>query len=42
MIENVTVENNRAASTLKTEDFFYDLPQELIAQHPTEQRDACA
>ena len=41
MIENVTVENPRAASTLKTEDFFYDLPTELIAQHPTEQRDAC-
>lgn len=26
--------------TMKTSDFFYDLPQELIAQHPLEQRDA--
>ena len=26
---------------MKTSDFEYELPQELIAQHPTEQRDAC-
>lgn len=25
---------------MKTSDFYYDLPQELIAQHPLEQRDA--
>ena len=32
---------NRLPETgLKTSDFYYDLPQELIAQHPTEQRDA--
>ena len=24
---------------MKTSDFFYDLPKELIAQHPTEKRD---
>ena len=24
---------------LKTSDFYFDLPQELIAQHPVEQRD---
>ncbi|MBQ8351753.1 MAG: tRNA preQ1(34) S-adenosylmethionine ribosyltransferase-isomerase QueA [Clostridia bacterium] len=41
MIENATIENSRAACDLKTEDFSYDLPKELIAQHPTEQRDAC-
>ena len=41
MIENVAIENSRAACSLKTEDFSYDLPKELIAQHPTEQRDAC-
>ncbi len=26
---------------MKTSDFYYDLPQELIAQHPTDRRDAC-
>ena len=24
---------------MKTSDFYFDLPQELIAQHPVEQRD---
>ena len=28
------------ASNLKTEDFYYDLPEELIAQTPLQQRDA--
>lgn len=41
MIDNVAIDNARAASALKTEDFFYDLPKELIAQHPTAERDAC-
>ena len=41
MIENVDIENFRAACSLRTEDFYYDLPKELIAQHPTAQRDAC-
>ena len=27
-------------NTLKTHDFYYDLPQELIAQTPVEPRDA--
>ena len=27
-------------SNLKTEDFYYDLPEELIAQTPLQQRDA--
>ncbi len=31
--------NDRPATELKTADFFYDLPQELIAQHPMEKRD---
>lgn len=26
---------------MKTSDFFYDLPKELIAQHPAEPRDSC-
>ncbi len=32
--------NQRIDTDLKTSDFYYDLPPELIAQHPTEQRDA--
>ena len=31
--------NERKATDLRTSDFFYDLPEELIAQHPTEVRD---
>ena len=32
--------NERSPTDLKTADFYYDLPPELIAQHPTERRDA--
>ena len=31
--------NQKPQTDLRTSDFFYDLPQELIAQHPQEQRD---
>ena len=31
--------NERTATDLRTSDFYYDLPEELIAQHPTEVRD---
>ena len=31
--------NERKATDLRTSDFYYDLPEELIAQHPTEVRD---
>ncbi len=31
--------NERSHTDLVTKDFFYDLPEDLIAQHPTEQRD---
>ncbi len=31
--------NDRPATDLRTADFFYDLPPELIAQHPMEKRD---
>ncbi len=31
--------NDRPATSLRTADFFYDLPPELIAQHPVEKRD---
>ncbi|MBQ7384002.1 MAG: tRNA preQ1(34) S-adenosylmethionine ribosyltransferase-isomerase QueA [Clostridia bacterium] len=32
--------NERAHTDLLTSDFYYDLPEELIAQHPSEVRDA--
>ena len=32
--------NEKPQTELKTSDFFYDLPEELIAQHPMSQRDA--
>ena len=31
--------NDKKPTDLKTADFFYDLPEELIAQHPSEKRD---
>ena len=31
--------NQRSHTDLKTSDFYYDLPEELIAQHPCEIRD---
>ena len=33
--------NERIATELSTHDFYYDLPEELIAQYPAEQRDKC-
>ena len=38
-MSNVIV-NQKPDTRLSTSDFFYDLPQELIAQHPMAQRDA--
>ena len=34
-----TIINKKAPTELKTKDFYYDLPEELIAQHPMEKRD---
>ena len=34
-----TIFNDRAPTDLKTSDFFYELPEELIAQTPAERRD---
>jgi len=34
-----TIRNQLAPTDLKTSDFYYDLPEERIAQHPMEQRD---
>ena len=33
------IRNNLAPTDLQTSDFYYDLPEERIAQHPMEQRD---
>ena len=35
------ITNNRVATDLSTADFYYDLPEELIAQSPSEERDGC-
>ena len=34
------ITNERIATELTTKDFYYDLPQELIAQDPLEDRSA--
>ena len=33
------IKNDLTKTELKTSDFYYDLPESLIAQHPTEKRD---
>ncbi len=33
--------NDRVATDLATEDFYYDLPEQLIAQSPSDERDGC-
>jgi len=35
------IKNERVSTTLETSDFYYDLPEELIAQHPSDERDGC-
>ena len=39
LTEEIT--NDRIATTLATSDFYYELPEELIAQSPSEERDGC-
>ena len=39
--EQNEIVNERIATDLKTSDFYYDLPEELIAQSPSEVRDMC-
>ena len=34
------IRNQKIATDLQTSDFYYDLPEERIAQHPVEPRDA--
>ena len=42
MEKNISkIVNERIATDLKTSDFYYDLPEELIAQSPSEIRDMC-
>lgn len=36
---NQPIVNKKVETDLKTADFYYDLPEELIAQHPAEKRD---
>ena len=36
-----TIINERTPSSLSTSDFYYDLPEELIAQSPSDERDGC-
>lgn len=36
----MTIVNEKKPTDLKTSDFYYDLPERLIAQHPMEKRDA--
>ena len=40
MSENLIV-NERISTALRVDDFFYELPEELIAQSPAEKRDEC-
>ncbi len=35
----MTIINEKKPTDLKTSDFYYDLPERLIAQHPSEKRD---
>ncbi len=41
MKNEVKITNERIKTELTTHDFYYDLPEELIAQHPSEKRDGC-
>ena len=42
-MENIkeSIVNERVHTSLTTHDFYYDLPEELIAQSPSEKRDMC-
>ena len=40
-MEKKVILNDRVATELVTEDFYYELPEELIAQSPSDERDGC-
>ena len=37
---SVVIKNERIHTELSTSDFYYELPEALIAQHPLERRDS--
>lgn len=39
MVTDKVITNDRPETDLRTKDFYYDLPHELIAQHPAPKRD---
>ncbi|MBE6532816.1 MAG: tRNA preQ1(34) S-adenosylmethionine ribosyltransferase-isomerase QueA [Ruminococcaceae bacterium] len=39
--KDIKILNERVSTTLTTSDFYYELPEELIAQSPSEERDGC-
>ena len=41
MQDNSRIVNERASTSLVTRDFYYELPEELIAQSPSDERDGC-
>ena len=41
MKETDRIVNERVSTELSTHDFYYDLPEELIAQSPSDERDGC-
>lgn len=41
MENEIKITNERIKTDLTTHDFYYDLPEELIAQFPSEKRDGC-
>ncbi len=41
MEKNGMILNERPKTDLETHDFYYDLPEELIAQYPSSERDGC-
>ena len=40
-MQSEIIRNERIKTELRTSDFYYDLPEELIAQFPSEERDGC-
>ena len=40
-MEKNRILNERVKTSLATSDFYYDLPEELIAQSPSDERDGC-
>ena len=40
-LKHTEIVNERTKTDLKTSDFYYELPEQLIAQSPSEVRDMC-